>query len=129
MRLFEIPRRDIVAFDSVGVTMDFLPPVAGRTGVHVAHLAAGGTLGRHPAVDAQVFAVLSGEGEVQAGDARRRPVGPGVLVVWEAGEVHQTWATTDLTALIVETSTLPALPPDFRELPTTGPAPGISPAR
>ena len=25
-------------------------------------------------------------------------------MVWEPGEVHQTWATTDLTAVVVETS-------------------------
>jgi quercetin dioxygenase-like cupin family protein len=117
MRLFEIPRRPITAFGSAGVTMDFLPPVTGSTGVHVAHLAAGGTLGRHPAVDSQIFAILSGEGEVQTADAPRRRAGPGVLVVWEAGEVHQTWAITDLTAVIVETSSLPDLPTDFRELP------------
>lgn len=102
MRLVELPPHAITSFDSTGVVMRFLPAIGG-TSVHVAHLAAGGTLGRHAAVRRQLFAVVAGQGEVQVGDEPRRPVGPGTLVRWEPGEVHQTWATTDLTAVIVET--------------------------
>lgn len=106
MRLFALPRHDVDAFSSSGVVMDFLPRVgpADETRVHVAHLAAGGTLGRHPATLRQAFAVVEGEGEVAADDGERRAIGPGVLVVWEPGEVHQTWATTALTAVVVETA-------------------------
>jgi len=106
MRLFSIPSRAIDAFGSTGVEMDFLPPLtdASTTSVNVAHVAAGGTLGRHPAVRRQVFAVIAGTGEVQVDDEPRVPVTAGTLVVWEPGETHQTWATTDLTAVVVETS-------------------------
>lgn len=106
MRLFTIPSRSIDAFGSQGVLMSFLPALtaAATTSVNVAHLAAGGTLGRHPAVRRQAFAVVAGTGEVQADDGARRSVGAGTLVVWEPGETHQTWATTDLTAVVVETS-------------------------
>ncbi|MBO9553442.1 cupin domain-containing protein [Cellulomonas sp.] len=118
MRLYVTPSRTIDAFGSTGVEMDFLPPLtdAASTSVNVAHVAAGGTLGRHPAVRRQVFAVVVGTGEVQVDDEPRRPVGPGTLVVWEPGETHQTWATTDLTAVVVETSGALDLSPHFREL-------------
>ena len=109
MRLYTVPERDIEAFGSTGVVMRFLPPVltAGSddaTGVHVAAIAAGGTLGRHPAVRRQVFAVLAGRGRVQTDDDPPVEVGAGTLVVWEPGEDHQTWATTDMTAVVVETT-------------------------
>ncbi|WP_456846228.1 cupin domain-containing protein [Cellulomonas sp. P5_C6] len=103
MRLLELPAHDITSFDSAGVVMQLLPAVGG-TSVHVARLAAGGTLGRHPAVRRQLFAVVAGEGEIQVDDEPRRHVGPGTLVLWEPGESHQTWATTDLLAVIVETT-------------------------
>jgi quercetin dioxygenase-like cupin family protein len=103
VRLFEIPEHEIPSFGSAGVVMQFLPTIGG-TNVHVAHVAPGGTLGRHPTVRRQLFAVLAGQGEVQVGDEPRQPVGPGTLVLWEPGEVHQTWAITELTAVIVETS-------------------------
>jgi quercetin dioxygenase-like cupin family protein len=118
MRLFAIPSRTIDAFSSTGVLMDFLPPLtdAATTSVNVAHVAAGGTLGRHPAVRRQVFAVVAGTGEVQTDDEPRRPVAAGTLVVWEPGETHQTWAVTDLTAVVVETSGALDLSPHFQEL-------------
>jgi quercetin dioxygenase-like cupin family protein len=118
MRLFAIPSRTIDAFGSTGVLMDFLPPLtdAATTSVNVAHVAAGGTLGRHPAVRRQVFAVVVGTGEVQTGDGPRRPVEAGTLVVWEPGETHQTWAVTDLTAVVVETSGALDLSTHFQEL-------------
>ena len=103
MLLLEAPEHEIDSFDSDGVAMRFLPTVGG-TSIHLARIAAGGTLGRYPAVRRQLFAVVAGRGEVQAGDEPRMPIGPGSLVLWEPGEVHQTWATIDLTAVVVETS-------------------------
>ncbi|GIG23472.1 hypothetical protein Cch01nite_41960 [Cellulomonas chitinilytica] len=119
MRLFTVPSRTIEAFGSSGVVMDFLPPLtdAATTSVNVARVAAGGTLGRHPAVRRQVFAVVVGTGEVQVDDEPRRRVEAGTLVVWEPGETHQTWALTDLTAAVVETSGALDLSTHFRELP------------
>jgi quercetin dioxygenase-like cupin family protein len=111
MRIIELPAREISRFGSSGVDMDFLPQVldAGRTTVHVARIVAGGRLGQHPAVALQIFAVLAGEGLVTsqgvAGDADERwEIQPGQAAIWEPGEIHETTATTDLLATIVETS-------------------------
>ncbi len=105
MRLVSLPRRDITAFGSAGVAMDFLPALGGADGarVHVAHLAAGGTIGRHPAPVHQVFAVVQGECRVASGDDEPRLARAGQAVLWEPGEDHQTWAVTDVVAVIVET--------------------------
>jgi quercetin dioxygenase-like cupin family protein len=117
MRLFQIPRDAITEFGTTGVTMDFLPRVVdgNECRVGIAYLDAGGTLGRHPATLRQVFAVVSGTGEVEAGGLRRS-IGPGMLVVWEPGEEHQTWATSDMTAVVVEVAGRLELDEHFRGL-------------
>lgn len=126
MRLYAVPQRDVEAFASTGVVMRFLPPVlaADATGVHVAGIAAGGTLGRHPAVRRQVFAVLAGSGRVQTDDDAPVEVGAGTLVVWEPGESHQTWATTDMTAIVVETTGELDLGEHFRPVEVAAPEAG-----
>lgn len=104
MRLFDVVRYPLDRFDSAGVLLDAVPPTTGATSVHVARLAAGGTIGRHRAVRRQVLGVVAGDVEVQADDEPRVAVGPGALVVWEPGEMHQTWAVTDAVLVVVETS-------------------------
>lgn len=106
MRIVTLPRQQITAFASSGVAMDFLPRItdAERAHVQIAHLAAGGTLGEHPAGMRQVFAVLSGHGEVSADGGSRRPISAGQAAFWEPGEVHQTWASSDMVVVIVETA-------------------------
>jgi mannose-6-phosphate isomerase-like protein (cupin superfamily) len=106
VRRFVMPTRTIDVFDSTGVTMDFLPRVhdASDARVHVARLQAGGTLGRHPATLAQFFAVLDGSGEVADSSGMRVPIVAGQAALWEVGEEHQTWASTPMVAVIVETT-------------------------
>lgn len=109
MHIIQLPAREISRFGSTGVDMDFLPQVldAGRTTVHIARIVAGGRLGEHPATSLQVFAVLAGEGLVTskgtAGDTDERwEIQPGQAAIWEPGEIHETTATTDLLAAIIE---------------------------
>ncbi|MFI9489465.1 cupin domain-containing protein [Promicromonospora sp. NPDC052451] len=111
MRIIQLPAREISRFGSAGVDMDFLPQVldAERTTVNVARIVAGGVLGEHPATSLQIFAVLAGEGVVTSRGANddadeRWDIEPGQAAVWEPGEIHRTTATTDLLAVIVETS-------------------------
>lgn len=75
---------------------------AGRVRVDVAQLAAGATIPRHRAGREQVFYVVSGRGHVAGADGVEVPVQAGDVVVWEYGEEHQTWADTDITAVIVQ---------------------------
>jgi mannose-6-phosphate isomerase-like protein (cupin superfamily) len=122
VRLYELPRREIDRFASAGVLMDFLPdvvaPEAGASmSVHVAHLAAGGTLGRHPAVRRQVFAVVSGTARVAADDGAPVGLPAGTCAVWEPGEEHQTWAVTDVVAVVVEAAGDVVVTPHHRPLP------------
>ncbi|MCP2263744.1 cupin domain-containing protein [Promicromonospora thailandica] len=110
MRIIQLPAREITRYGSSGVDMDFLPvvPDAERTTVHVARIVAGGVLGEHPATTLQVFAVLAGEGVVTSkaadGAVDEQPVQAGQAAIWEPGEIHETTATTDLLAVIVETT-------------------------
>jgi len=111
MRIIQLPAREISRFGSHGIDMDFLPQVldAERTTVNIARIVAGGALGEHPATTLQVFAVLAGDGLVTSkgmdGTADERwEIQPGQAAIWEPGEIHETTATTDLLAVIVETS-------------------------
>lgn len=102
MRLFAVPSRPVALFESDGVTIDDLPGVLGSTQVTVVHIAAGGTVGRHPSHLRQLFTVIDGSARVQGDEGPAIDVGPGTLVLWESGEVHQTWAITEVLALAVE---------------------------
>ncbi|MFD6165494.1 cupin domain-containing protein [Oerskovia sp. NPDC060287] len=107
MRIFRLPQHTIDRFGSSGVDMTLLPLVehSERTHVNVARVRAGGTLGEHPATAPQVFAVVSGEAVVSSGtgpEQTRLALTSGEAVVWERGEVHQTWATTDVVAVVIE---------------------------
>ena len=107
MRIYRVPSRDIERFDSSDVTMTLLPFIdrAARSQVNIAHIAAGGMIGEHPATALQVFAVVSGEAVVSSGigpEQDRRTLTAGQAVVWQEGEVHQTWAVTDVVATVVE---------------------------
>lgn len=114
MKLLRQPRLAVNAFDSRGVSMDFLPQIDGatHTRVHVATIEAGGTLGEHPAPMRQLFAVVTGTGAVVT-DGRKTQVGPGDIVMWEPAEVHQTWAHETMTVVIVETDGDIAVAGDF----------------
>ncbi|HWS58486.1 MAG TPA: hypothetical protein VN257_08105 [Actinotalea sp.] len=101
MRLFTIPSRPVDETESHDVVLDLLPGVLGESKLEIAHLTAGGVLGSH-ASRRHVVAVLSGSGRVRGDEGTSREVGPGTLVVWEHGEHHQLWATTDLMAVVVE---------------------------
>jgi quercetin dioxygenase-like cupin family protein len=68
----------------------------------VFRIAAGGVIARHPAVVAQILAVVEGAGEVSGADGVREPISAGEAVYWSAGEEHETRSATGLTAVIVE---------------------------
>lgn len=121
MRIVSLPRRDITAFASTGVSMAFLPALAATDGarVHVANLTAGATIGRHPAPRHQVFAVVQGRCRVTCDDDAPRHVHAGQAVIWSPGEDHQTWAETDVVAVVVETSGDLTLDEHFPDVPAS----------
>jgi mannose-6-phosphate isomerase-like protein (cupin superfamily) len=61
-----------------------------------------GILGRHPALSAQLFCVVQGEGEVSGADGSPVSIQAGQAVLWDAGEEHETTTTKGLSAIILE---------------------------
>lgn len=106
MRVFSLPGREVETYNSRGVLMHQLPAAAipDQTHVHIAHLEAGGTIGAHPASVPQVFMVIEGEGLVAGSDGIPRPISAGQAALWQTGETHQSWASTAMVVVIVETS-------------------------
>jgi quercetin dioxygenase-like cupin family protein len=76
---------------------------ADRVAVTMLRVAAGGEIGRHPAVVDQLFLVVAGYGVVCGNDGVWHPIAAGQAAIWAAGEPHTTRAAEDLVAVVVET--------------------------
>lgn len=94
---------DISQFGSSGAALAPLGrgPLSGLS-VSYLNLAAGGRLGRHPASCRQWLLVVSGTGEAIGGDGQPVSLAVGMLVAWQAGEMHETRTEAGLTGLILE---------------------------
>lgn len=105
MRVISLPQITVDAYASHGVVLDVLPSIsdAGRSSLHLARFTAGGTLGRHAAVQRQLFAVVSGAGVVSGQDDRTVSLTCGQAAIWEPAEMHESTATTDMLVMIIET--------------------------
>ena len=62
----------------------------------------GGRIGRHQASVAQLLAVVDGSGWVSGADGEPQAVSAGQAVWWQAGEEHETWTESGLTAIVIE---------------------------
>jgi mannose-6-phosphate isomerase-like protein (cupin superfamily) len=94
-----LPGRIVNDFGSHGFSV--VPVGASVHGV-MARLERDGRIGRHLAVEDQVLVVLTGHATVSGDNRESVEVGPGQLVVWRAGEEHETRTSGGLTALILE---------------------------
>jgi quercetin dioxygenase-like cupin family protein len=97
----------VPAFGSTGLTAEHVLR-GGTTAVTVLRVAAGGEIGRHPAVGDQLFFVVAGRGAARSGDEPWRPIEAGQAALWRSGEDHTTRAEADLTALVIESEDLGA---------------------
>jgi uncharacterized membrane protein/quercetin dioxygenase-like cupin family protein len=97
----DLPRHAIAKFGSLHA---YATPLARapEAGVTRIELRAGGRLGRHPAATDQLLVVVAGEAIVSGGDGVAVRVGPGGVVLWVAGEEHETTTDTGVTAIVVE---------------------------
>jgi quercetin dioxygenase-like cupin family protein len=91
-----------------GVETHVIVPVdeGGRTQVAVTRIADGGVYGVHVDDYAQVFVVLDGRGEAEAG-GERVPLEPGVILRTQVGEPHGLWAAADLPLVVLTVNTYP----------------------
>lgn len=81
--------------------------VAGIGRIQTGHLAclrlaAGGRIGRHPAVGHQLLLLVSGDATVSGQDGLTVELAPGQIAVWEPGELHETISAAGMTAFVVE---------------------------
>ena len=97
--------REVTAPGSVNARVKRL---AGEAHVVVIEIGAGGLVARHPAVVAQLFAVVRGSGWVSGGDGDREPISAGEAVLWEPGEEHESGSDEGMTVLVVEAESLGA---------------------
>jgi mannose-6-phosphate isomerase-like protein (cupin superfamily) len=98
---------DITNFGSHGVRFTRLTRI-GDGGVAVFRVAAGGEIGRHPAVGDQLLVVVAGRGSVCGGDGVWHPIEAGQAALWTDGEEHTTRADEPLVAIVVEAPQVPA---------------------
>ena len=109
MRIIDVGREtgdDLDSHDTTGAVLTRLAVAFDEAHLNVVHLDAGGELGRHPAGTPQLLLVMSGEASVAGGDGERVTISAGQAAIWEAGEDHDTRATTPVSALIIEAAEL-----------------------
>ncbi len=111
MRLITLTTHALDDFGSRGVAMAAVPATRapGDFRVHIAGIEAGGTIGVHPAQTWQLFVVVIGTCRVAVPDGEPVEVEPGHAVLWEPGEQHQSWADSDVVALIIQSTEEPDL--------------------
>ncbi|WP_340258571.1 cupin [Brevibacillus borstelensis] len=80
MKLFRFDQeagRPIDKFDSVHATISRIIRTPGSVQIGCIHLGPGGVVGYHPAVVAQLFLVVQGEGWVRGEEEERTPIRAG----------------------------------------------------
>jgi hypothetical protein len=111
MEIVTLRSRTVEQFGSTGVDILRLLPVhvtSGAASLHVARIAPGGTLGRHPTRQWQLFAVIEGSGWVAGPDDVGQPVEAGRAAVWKPGEEHSAGSDAGMLVVIAQ-SDLPPL--------------------
>lgn len=92
----------ITQFGSAGVAITHMVQSLAAASVVCVRIEAGGTLGRHPAVNDQLFLVVEGSGEVSGEEGVFVPIEASHAAFWQTGEQHETRSETGLTAVIIE---------------------------
>jgi hypothetical protein len=91
------------ALDGVTIAPLTIPLAAGAPAqAAIFRLAPNGRIRRHPALVAQILAVLAGSGSVSGGDGVVEPIAAGEAVFWAQGEHHETTSAAGMTALVLE---------------------------
>ena len=98
-----VPAESVSRFASRGFSIASVGRVQGG---HLAfvRLAAGGRIGRHPAVGHQFLLLVSGDAAVSGQDEVSVELEPGQAAVWAPGEDHLTVSVAGMTAFVVEGS-------------------------
>lgn len=104
MKIIDTGEATATAIDEYGSIGFRLAPLAqgDNTFVGTVQLAAAGSIGRHPTVRRQLFAVLEGSAIVAGSDGVETTIGVGQAALWEPGESHSTRTESGVTAIIVE---------------------------
>ena len=106
MEWVQLENGDITEYGSHGVHMREAARMKNVNGfsVHLAQIARGGLLGRHPPRLWQLFAVTSGSGWVAAADGVRHAIEAGQAVMWSPGEEHESGSDEGMSVVITQST-------------------------
>lgn len=109
MRIFHFDSsagHTITQYGSINVVMSGIQRGTQPFKIGCMHFDAGGLVGFHQATDAQLFAVVSGEGWVRGETAERHVITAGQAAFWVAGEWHESGTEVGMDVIVLESSTL-----------------------
>jgi quercetin dioxygenase-like cupin family protein len=106
MRWIELDQGDVDEYGSTGLHLIEVARLTADTHfrTHIARVAPGGALGRHPGRWWQLFCVADGTGWVSGADGVRRQIGAGQAVLWEPGESHESGSDCGMTVVVVQSA-------------------------
>lgn len=104
MEWVELGNSEVTEYGSHGVRMSEAARLekVGGVAVHLAQIAPGGTLGRHPTRWWQLFAVTEGAGWVAGSDGSRHAITSGQAVMWAPGEQHESGSDEGMSVAITQ---------------------------
>jgi quercetin dioxygenase-like cupin family protein len=98
----EHTQQPIHAYDSQNAAVTHLIESPSQCSLVCIRLGRDGVLGRHRAVQNQLFIVVEGEGYVSGESDMFVTITAGQAAFWAAGEMHTTKTQTGLTAIVAE---------------------------
>lgn len=118
MEWIQLDQGEVTEHGSTGLHLVEVARVTidGHFRTHVAQLAPGGVLGRHPGRWWQLFYVAAGSGWVSTENGARHPIVDGQAVLWAPEEDHESGSADGMTVVMVQSS----VPLPYGRTPTGG---------
>ncbi|PKG23468.1 cupin domain-containing protein [Niallia nealsonii] len=98
---------DVINYQSIAASYTKILKTEEQTNIGFMHIEPNGKVGYHQAPVAQLYIVVEGEGWIEGEDKKRIMLKSGEGVFWEEGEGHASGSDGGMTALVIQSVSLP----------------------
>lgn len=98
---------EVLNYQSIAASYTKILQTEAPTNMGLMHIEANGVVGYHQAPVPQLYIVVEGEGWVEGEDKKRIALNQGEAVFWEEGEGHASGSDRGMTALVIQSVSLP----------------------
>lgn len=98
---------DVINYQSLAASYTKIVKTEEATNIGLMHIEPNGVVGYHQAPVPQLYIVVAGEGWIEGNDKKRILLKAGEGVFWEEGEGHASGSDRGMTALVIQSVSLP----------------------